>query len=45
MLHKEAIEPDNTEWTTLIVFGNRNDRSLRFCVDYHKLNMETFTDS
>lgn len=41
MLPQKVIEPDQTEWTALIVHSPEKDGSLRFCVDYRKLNAVT----
>lgn len=45
MLRKEVIETANTELASLIVFEPKKDGSLKFCVDYCKLNAVTVKNS
>lgn len=44
MLEKEVIVPDTTEWVAPIVFSRQKDDTLRFCVDYGRLNAVTQRD-
>jgi len=37
-LSKGFIEPSNAPWAAPILFAIKGDGSLRFCVDYRKLN-------
>lgn len=45
MLVGNIIEPAQTEWASPIVFAPKEDGTLRFCVDYRKLNAVTKRDS
>lgn len=44
MLEIKVIDPDETKWATPIVFTSKKDDSIRFCVDYWKLNAVTLRD-
>lgn len=37
-LPKKGIEPATTEWAAPVVFAHIKDGSLRFCMDYRKLD-------
>jgi len=43
-LQKGFIEPSGAPWAAPILFALKGDGSLRFCVDYRKLNAMTKKD-
>ena len=45
MLQAKVITPSNAEWASPIILVPKPDGSLRFCVDYRKLNSITVRDS
>ena len=45
MLRAGVIEPSFSPWSSNIVLAKKSDRSLRFCVDYRRLNDLTYKDS
>ena len=45
MLQIGVIEPCSFSWSSNVVLAKKADGSLRFCVDYMKLNDLTYEDS
>ena len=45
MLDRGAIRPSKSPWCNAIVLVRKKDRTLRFCIDFRKLNARTKKDS
>ena len=45
MLDAGVIRPSNSPWCNAVVLVRKKNRSLRFCIDFRKLNSLTVKDS
>ena len=44
MIDSGIVQPSNSPWSSPVVLGKKKDGSVRFCVDYRKLNQITKLD-
>ena len=45
MLQRDIIQPSNSPWSSPIVLVRKNNGTLRFCIDYRRLNRVTRKDA
>ena len=45
MLDVGAIKPSISAWSNVIVLVQKKDRGLRFCIDFQRLNAQTWKDA
>ena len=45
MLKEQIIEPFTSEWASPMVIIKKKDNTIRLCVDYQRLNAETYLDA
>ena len=45
MLEQEIIRPSCSPWVSPVVIGKKKDGTLRFCIDFRKLNDVTIKDA
>ena len=45
MIETGAIRPSNSPWCNAVVLAKKKDGSMRFCVDFRRLNQRTVKDS
>ena len=44
MLQARVVEPSSSPWSSNVVLAKKADGTLRFCVDYRRLNDLTYKD-
>ena len=45
MLEKSIVSPGKGSWASPVVLAKKKDGTMRFCVDYRKLNRSTIRDA
>ena len=45
MRHSDVVQPSSSGWASPIVLAKKKDGTVRFCVDYRKLNQVTHKDA